>query len=48
VVSQETQEYYEPFARIKAETLDLHGRDIDRAPRTSCRPGTATWSTTGM
>ena len=39
VVSAGTQEHYEPLARIKAEILDLHGREIDRAPRGFEAPG---------
>ena len=39
VVSDGTQEQYEPLARIKAEILDLHGREIDRAPSGFEPPG---------
>ncbi len=39
VVSGGTKEQYEPLARIKAEILDLHGREIDRAPRGFEAPG---------
>ena len=39
VVSRETQEHYEPFARVKAEILDLHGCQIERAPKAFVPPG---------
>lgn len=39
MVSGGTEEHYEPFARIKAEILDLDGREIDRASRGFEAPG---------
>jgi len=39
MVSDHTQEHYEPYTKVRSEILDLHGRVIDRAPSGFVPPG---------